>query len=800
MNGLVLLILLAIRFKSGFSINFKKNKLFYVSLLLVSLIFLAWGLIVQTSFKVESQVTGWNSLGSPILEPQVFIAWFGGMVMLAVISLIENKSEKKYHYIDYLFMLLIWVFSIFLWNSKPISPNWFVTNPREPNFEHYPASDAFGYDMSAQVFLVGEGFRASDAPYLRRPYHTLFLTVLHLIAGQKYTNIVFFQIMILALIPVLMYLLAAMIHNRISGVIASLLITFREANSIAVSGTATTSHAKLLMSDLPATFAVLLFIVFIIAWFQRKDRISVYPLIAGGVLAVPILMRFETIIFVLLTIVIAAILLNFARKPSIFFKNILLFALGLFLVLSPWVIRNWKTTGQIFIDEPSFRFEVIFARYRPASITTPTPTDNPEIKPKEEGDTHSLIKLYANPVYAIDQDQVTIPIEIESKTPAATAGLSTPTPQPPSYTDRVREQATEFILLNPGQFVRFIITHYWNSQIQSFIVLPTTFRLIESLVGLIGHRSLARFSEECCSSVDYVRRMPYWRKWDGYFLWQSLLPLVLIVLIIALGWNEAWKKFGLVGMIPLLANLVYLAGNALFRNSGGRYILPVDWVAILYFSIGLSSLSITCYRKISKKEKPPSGIEFYGPHSLKHEPESNVNILRTPSFYITSLGLLFFGCIMPLMELTSQPRYNPSFQETMVGRVLNSDFINQNQKTLLQDFLGKGAEAIAGRALYPTYLLGNEVEPGNRDQFRIQSFPRINFSLARSNSKLIVMPIEKKPIKFPNASDVLVITCPDSFESVLSIIIFDKSGNPESILMRSPLPEGISCPLEFPSS
>jgi len=32
-----------------------------------------------------------------------------------------------------------------------------------------------------------------------------------------------------------------------------------------------------------------------------------------------------------------------------------------------------------------------------------------------------------------------------------------------------------------------------------------------------------------------------------------------------------------VGTYPLIFAITYMAGNAIFRNSGGRYILPVDW-------------------------------------------------------------------------------------------------------------------------------------------------------------------------------------------------------------------------------
>ena len=45
--------------------------------------------------------------------------------------------------------------------------------------------------------------------------------------------------------------------------------------------------------------------------------------------------------------------------------------------------------------------------------------------------------------------------------------------------------------------------------------------------------------------------------------------------------------------------------NALVRNSGGRYILPIDWVGIFYYSIGLGQLTLWVVAYFRESELPP---------------------------------------------------------------------------------------------------------------------------------------------------------------------------------------------------
>jgi hypothetical protein len=59
------------------------------------------------------------------------------------------------------------------------------------------------------------------------------------------------------------------------------------------------------------------------------------------------------------------------------------------------------------------------------------------------------------------------------------------------------------VLQNPVATMQASLAHYLNSQVQSFLILPTAFRSPESLVTWIGHRSAGQLWEDCCGLVAY---------------------------------------------------------------------------------------------------------------------------------------------------------------------------------------------------------------------------------------------------------------------------------------------------------
>ena len=380
----------------------RHGRLFYYLLLAFAAIFLGWSWVAGTVMSSESQRVGWNLLGVPLVEWQVLVAWTAGVLMLVALAVLDRPSPRPtwlkrlaLRRLDLLLVLLIWLAAVIVWQSVPLAPSWFLSEPAPPNQEYYPSSDALAYDAMAQSALVGEGYRYYGLLYARRPLLALFLTVLHLLGGQHYERVVFIQILVLALIPVLVYLLAKALHNRVSGVIAAALIIIREANSVWLTERITTSHVKLLMADLPTLLVTLIFVLVAITWLKNIKERKLLALITGGALGFALLIRPEAVVYAIPLLLISGLILQKDRLWSLWLQGSLLFALGLLLVIAPWIWRNYAVTGEFFFDNPLHNTSLINQRFQPApeaTVASPQGIEEPVIVTPETQDLQPALR------------------------------------------------------------------------------------------------------------------------------------------------------------------------------------------------------------------------------------------------------------------------------------------------------------------------------------------------------------------------------------------------------------------------
>ncbi|MCJ7658127.1 MAG: hypothetical protein MUO67_03140, partial [Anaerolineales bacterium] len=139
---LSLIALLLIQFGSDFHKFKPRNKILLTALLVFGFFLLVWLWITWSRTGLEAESVGWNSLGPPILETQVLIAWVIGIAFLILSPLIERclrrlpwlkRSDDPAIKFDILVSILIWLAATMLWNSTPLTSSWFVSLPRTPN-------------------------------------------------------------------------------------------------------------------------------------------------------------------------------------------------------------------------------------------------------------------------------------------------------------------------------------------------------------------------------------------------------------------------------------------------------------------------------------------------------------------------------------------------------------------------------------------------------------------------------------------------------------------------------------------
>jgi hypothetical protein len=224
-----------------------------------------------------------------------------------------------------------------------------------PTFQPFPYSDAGYYDQMAQSLLIGHPYQGQIPT---RPLYIFLLTVLHLLFGENYRNIIIGQTFVLAAIPVVFYYLGRKLHSQVAGVMIALFFIFRELTTLLVSSNTRVSNTKMLLVDLPTLLLLLLACFFTVHWMEQKDLKN--ALIAGGAFGLLLLLRTQSML--VLPFIFLTALLVFGWKNRSSYLQISVFILGLIVTIAPWLIHNYLQTGQLAFDA-AFQYKVIASQY-----------------------------------------------------------------------------------------------------------------------------------------------------------------------------------------------------------------------------------------------------------------------------------------------------------------------------------------------------------------------------------------------------------------------------------------------------
>ncbi len=681
--------------------------LLFLSLLLAFIAFTKIGLTPDLIY--------WQGPGVPLLFAQVIVA-FVAAVLFNTLAIRVGKSNQGR--LNLFAGILLWALAVFLWWSQPARASYNILEPAPPNFQEYPFGDAILYDTAAHEFLTGT---ALPNDFWVKPLYSFFLAILHLLAGENYPLLVFLQIAVLAIIPVLVFLLVSLLGNRTAGVLTSLLVILREQNSIALSNVIQVAHLKLLLSDVFSMGLVVLLVWLVLRWFERPDERRVDPLMIGGVLGLLTLTRGHPIL--LLPILAVVIFLFKPTHSRQRWERAGLFAAGVALVLIPWLWRIYETTGRVALQSPVSPYSANMAGL------------------------YSLTPRLANPA--------AFTTEVSEETLA--------------QSDAQNKQVFEFVLQQPGEVARFVSAHFFHNTIFSYIYLPHSFR-IERLRA-------------------YVTTEPFWGAWFGELSFQGWVLLPVNFALLALGFGAAWNKRKAVALVPLSIGVGYIASVSVGRISGWRFILPSDWITLVYFSIGLVQLSYIVGYIVNRI---PQDVSSQNENQLVEKmPASRMRAAGFAVFF------LLIGAGVTYGNWPFSTRYQMQTETQLAGEYIRMTqafdrSIGENDvKAFLQD---SRAEIVHGQAIYPYYL---EAGSGPVNHFwpayKPRPYSRLVFYLVGPESMNVILPIPSSDVKFPDGAEVMVLGCVNDFGDVEALAVL-LVGESTSLFMREPIPE-MTCPL-----
>ncbi len=329
----------------------ERGAVFRSALLAWAALLLALLVVSLTRLGLKPDAAYWAEPGVPVLGWQLGLALTGG---LCLVWLSARESRLP---LDVLLPPLVWLLGVGLWLSVPMSvmQSSFYAPMSAPQNVPFPNSDAAYYDSMAHSLLIGYPYQG-EIP--TRPLYIVFLAALHSLAGERYDLILAGQTLLLAFIPVALYLLGQRLHSRAAGLIVALLAIFREWVSLWISSQTRVSNTRTLLVDLPTLLLLLLACLLVLAWLQRRDEKS--ALLAGGVFGLLLLLRTQSILILLVILPLAILILGWRRSTL---RLVAFFLSGLLASVIPWLFHNYLRTGAFAFDAP-FQYRLLASQYQ----------------------------------------------------------------------------------------------------------------------------------------------------------------------------------------------------------------------------------------------------------------------------------------------------------------------------------------------------------------------------------------------------------------------------------------------------
>jgi hypothetical protein len=662
------------------------------------------GILFVSRFGVASVDYFWYGAGVPILVSQVIIAILGGIVFVYF----ETRWPLKR--LDIFVCIAIYLVTAVLWSQTPLKQSFFFTGPSAPDGTLFPFADAATFDTASQFALIGEKLRLYNSVFFERPLYLSFLAYLHTLFGQNYETVMSAQAGILAILPVLTFLIGRSLEFRAVGFAAAIATMLRGINSIAASNLIDLASPKVMLTDFPAALGIAIIVLLTMEWLKYPSRRWHYSLWIGGAIGFTLMLRTNSLI--LLALIPFYALSCFTTRWKPWLLSSLLILLGTISITLPWELRNQSLGGMMYGPIVTKFQDVIRTRYE-------FPPEFNNSLPQGQNATWMVLKN-TQPVLSLYQEDMTLQDHPSCDT-----------------------------------LFCFSANHFLHNIVTSFLILPTS-PVMDDLRYLVKER------------------FPYWQiDWDGSLTGPAVFFLALNLYFTATGVALAWKEQGLSGLTPLAIFIFYAISNSLARTSGGRYIVPIDWIIILYYLLGVFWVITWAANMMGRPWKlVPAPAALYGSTTVTRD------MYFSKAFGVL-LTLFLFGAVLPLTEKLYLPRYQniEPLKKLLDNQALveQTGLKFQEVETFLQN---PGSTILVGRALYPRFYKMNQGEyQGVFFPFHTLGFPRTAFKLIGPAGESSVVLSGNQPANISHTNDVLVLGCNGTnYFDALAVIVLDDDG------------------------
>jgi hypothetical protein len=660
---------LRLRLDERFFLIFDKDTLqsFIRPILLFSSIVIVIAIYMSsTKFGLLSNLIYTNVPGIPLTEIQLILSILLVIIWVIVFTSRIEKSSiykivKKYRLIP----ILIFISAVLVWGFTPMLKHFFSLQPELPSYQPFPYSDARIYDEGGISILRGYGIYFHQIA--DKPLYMVYTAILHLFSGPDYTVKIWLQIFVLALIPVILFLLGERFHSPLFGIFISLILIIRQRNAIILSYKINSVNPKLFMTEELTLLGVILFIYLVSLWIQDRKLMNAYY--CGIVIAAIVLIRLNALfLFPIAGCMIVALFWRMGRKYVV--KHLAVYTLAFLIIMLPATVSNVDSQG---IPWAWVKFRTIFIqRYEGMRDS---PIENLGVSQYEKNGRWKLEKKAVSGVLA----------------------------------SNIQPETT----IDPDKIVTRFLYHLFHNFSTSIMALP------DSSV----FDNLSKLSQR----IYWI----YLGNWDGNLPFNQVVMVSTNLILLAIGLGYAWVHLRWVGMLPLLIFITYCLSLAAAMNSGGRYIVPIDWIIFFYYGLAILVIIKFVYKIIMGKSEERT----YIPKVDTGRKKSGWRSIGLP---VT--GSILLACLIPfanfvLPAVIRSPNNNTKVNEAVATLSANVD---------------PGAVVTYGEILYPYYDSGklsfDFLLPSGAKGYTIITTPDLIVDFASEEKVIIILQNENQEV------------------------------------------------------
>ena len=634
----------------GIILYVKKNKKF---ILVIGIFVFLSGLLYYLLRLLPTSSSSYNLYfppGAPLSGFQVFSCW----AIFAFLFLFENgKNSKLFHNKTFAWatFFTIWAITILLWTNTSFPCTDDRPGPYPPNYVCYPQVGDAMYNIGSHYIALGQGISNQD-----KPLYVIFLAIGQWIFGPTIDHYIMFQIIVLALIPSLLFLLGKRIMGYAGGLFLAALMVIQEIYSINLYDMIGSVNVKLESPELLTAFLLIILCIVLFTWLKSPGQ-KKGAILSGGVLGLTILVRFNVVMIV--PVILVVFWIANRKNKKIIMTGLSLFILMLSLTSLPgFLAQGTSSEGNFIIGKInmviSSRIMTInqFQNVTPTTITEDTALSlNHESRDTGKSEDNTVTEHNLN-------DSLDSPI-------------------PPSMS------ATSGI-----------VSHFFNNYYSSLAKLPTELMFVPITGQISGN------------IWNFHENRPIWRE---KITFQNAIAMLLNLSLISLGIVKAVKRFGFAGLSALMIQLGYHFGNAAAMTSGGRYLEPVFWVTLVYYVMGWYALTIIILNFLRKDIRKIDQRLISQPEqisaTMKHENKAIIFLLA---------GFLTLALFPPLSAFIPDQLPEQSSKQTNQAAYQYLAKNNAISETQWQLFLSNpNSLVVEGIAYNPRYYRSGFFPSGN---------------------------------------------------------------------------------------